>query len=482
VTADETTVAGSAEELYEEAPCGYISTSPDGTILKANRTFHALCGYASEELVGRKRFYDLLPPGAKIYYETHYAPLLQMQRRVNELALELVRPDGSRVPVLVNAVLKPGGGGDGSGVVRITVFDASERRRYERELVRARADAEARAAAASALDHVAEGVVVLDDDACVVIVNPAARRLLGLAGGDHAGRPLPALVPDWSAIAPRIPVSRSRAPVDPVVVPLLVGGESRWLAASAEEAAPGTVYTLRDVTSERRLADIRDDIVAIVSHELRTPLTGVLGAAQTLLALREQLSDEQKIELTQLVAEQSGRLARIIDEILLTQRLDAGDIAFERTSFGLAAQVDHVAERSKTWRTTRPVEVVRADDARVEGDVGRFEQILVNLLDNAMKYSPAGAAVRIRIERHGSNARVVVADDGPGVPAADGERIFQRFLRLDPGHTSGATGTGLGLYIARELARRMHGEVGLLPVERGAEFFVDLPLAPSEDR
>ena len=471
--------AETAEELYEEAPCGYLSTSADGTILRANGTFSALCGYDTAELVGRRRFQDLLPPGAKIYYETHYAPLLQMQQHVSELALELVRPEGTRVPILVNAVLKPGGDGD-PAVVRVTVFDATERRRYERELLQARADAESRAAAASALEHVAEGVVLVDEDGAVVVVNAAARRLFELAEAEAVGSILSELVPEWAGIADRVPVSRTGVAVEPVVVPLLVGGETRWLASSGEEAANGTVYTLRDVTTERRLADARDDIVAIVSHELRTPLTGVLGAAQTLIGLGPQLSEEQRLELTQLVAEQSGRLARIVDEILLTQRLDVGDVAFERSSFDLAAQVRTVAKRSASWRASRPLEVVAPETLLVEGDSGRFEQVLVNVLDNAVKHSPPDAVVRIRAERHGSNARVVVADEGPGVPAADAERIFQRFLRLDPSHTSGATGgTGLGLYIARELARRMHGEVGLLPGTPGAEFFIDLPLVPA---
>jgi PAS domain S-box-containing protein len=471
-------LAETAEELYEDAPCGYLSTSADGTILRANRTFCTLSGYDAGELVGRMRFYDLLPPGAKIYYETHYAPLLQMQLSVSELAFEIVRRDERRVPVLVNAVLKPGAHGE-AATVRVTVFDASERRRYERELLRARTDAEARAAAASALDHIAEGVVVVDDEGAVVVLNAAASRLFELAEAEVAGRVLSAVVPDWSSLAQRVSVGRHDAPAEPVVVPLVVGGETRWLAASAESAASGIVYTLRDVTSERRLADVRDDIVAIVSHELRTPLTGVLGAAQTLIGLGPQLSEEQRLELTQLVAEQAGRLARIVDEILLTQRLDSGDVAFDRSSFELGARVREVAARSASWRSTRPVEVASQDDVEVEGDARHFEQILENVLDNAVKYSPCDAVVRIRLERLGSTARVVVADKGPGVPAADAERIFQRFLRLDPSHASGATGTGLGLYIARELARRMHGEVGLLrgAGAEGAEFFIELPLA-----
>lgn len=122
-------------ELYDRAPCGYLSTSPDGLIAAVNQTFLALTGYEREELVGRRSFVELLAPGGRIYHETHYAPLLRMQGSVREIALEIVRPDGSRLPVLVNSVLELDEAG-AERVVRTAVFDATERRSYERELLR----------------------------------------------------------------------------------------------------------------------------------------------------------------------------------------------------------------------------------------------------------------------------------------------------------------------------------------------------------
>ena len=130
----------SAEELYEHAPCGYLSTTPDGTIVRANATFGALVGRAPEELVGR-RFPDLLTAGGRIYHETHYAPLLRMQGSVREIAVDLVRADGVRVPVLVNAVVRRREDGEPASV-RVAAFDATERRGYEQELLRARHEAE----------------------------------------------------------------------------------------------------------------------------------------------------------------------------------------------------------------------------------------------------------------------------------------------------------------------------------------------------
>lgn len=129
------------EVLYEQAPCGYLSTTPDGLVVKVNQTLLTWLGYGRDDLVGRKRLVDLLTPGGRIFHETHYAPMLRMQGTARELAVELVRADGSRFPVLLNANTDRDSGGN-PRAVRIALFDAAERRSYERELLRAKEQAE----------------------------------------------------------------------------------------------------------------------------------------------------------------------------------------------------------------------------------------------------------------------------------------------------------------------------------------------------
>ena len=131
-----------ADALYERAPCGYLSTAPDGTIVKVNATFLTWTGWTAEDLVGRRRFVDLLSGGGRIYHETHYATTLQMHGTVREVALDLVTPEGRRLPALVNSVLERADDGTPL-VVRTVVFDATDRRRYERELLLAKERAEA---------------------------------------------------------------------------------------------------------------------------------------------------------------------------------------------------------------------------------------------------------------------------------------------------------------------------------------------------
>jgi PAS domain S-box-containing protein len=130
-----------AEDLYENAPCGYVSALPDGLIVKVNQTFLAWTGHRREDLVGRKRFQDLLTAGGRIFHETHYAPLLRMQGEVREIAVEVICATGGRLPVLINSVLKRDGAGKPL-LTRTTIFNATDRKEYERELLRARQKAE----------------------------------------------------------------------------------------------------------------------------------------------------------------------------------------------------------------------------------------------------------------------------------------------------------------------------------------------------
>jgi sigma-B regulation protein RsbU (phosphoserine phosphatase) len=136
VTSDDELAQDTAEDLFEHAPCGYITTRLDGTILKVNRTFESWTGLRREDLLAGRRFQELLSPGGRIYHETHYAPLLRMQGAAREVAVEIVRADGSRLPALINSVVLADADGR-PRVIRTTVFDATDRRRYEQELLRA---------------------------------------------------------------------------------------------------------------------------------------------------------------------------------------------------------------------------------------------------------------------------------------------------------------------------------------------------------
>jgi PAS domain S-box-containing protein len=331
-------------------------------------------------------------------------------------------------------------------------------------------EAERRAQAAIVLETVADGVVMVDRDGLIRLWNPAAEAITGLAAERVLGRPAEETVPGWPA-----------EPGRPATLPLDVGDREVWLSVSGVSFAGGTVYAFRDLTEERRLEELKTEFVATASHELRTPLAAVYGAAMTLQ--REDLdfvAPDVRRRLLAVIADQSDRLARIVNDILWASRIDSGRLSVEIDScdaFELARSVVEAA------RAHLPAELELAlvappDLPQPACDAEKLRQVLTNLVGNAIKYSPDGGRVEMRLESDGGRMRFAVQDEGLGIPAGEQRRIFEKFYRLDPNQTRGVGGTGLGLYICRELVDRMGGRISVASREgEGSTFFVDLPLA-----
>jgi signal transduction histidine kinase len=263
-----------------------------------------------------------------------------------------------------------------------------------------------------------------------------------------------------------------------VTLPLELGGRDLWLSFVAVRSADGIVYAFRDLTIERRLDEVRNDFVTTISHELRTPMAAVYGAAETLLHRDIELSADQGRLLLEVIATQAARLTQITEEVLLTSKLDRGELSVRRGPVDVVELVRRTVDAlggQLPEAVTIAVEVPAAVGA-ASGDADRIEQVLVNLLDNALKYG--GGAVTIRVEDVDGSVRVSVADSGPGIAPADQQRIFEKFYRGDPQQTHAPGGTGLGLYISRELVRRMDGRLDVVsePGE-GATFVLELPRA-----
>ena len=256
----------------------------------------------------------------------------------------------------------------------------------------------------------------------------------------------------------------------------------RWLSVMSVDFGDGVVYAVRDVTEERALETLRSDFVATASHELRTPMTSISGAARTLLRHGERLPPERHHDFLEMIVAESDRLARIVDQILVASRIEAGkiDVAFERCdATGIARSVvDSAKHRAPTGIELH----LEAPDAlEVDCDPDRLRQILGNVLDNAIKYSPDGGDVRVELHGEDDTVRFVVQDEGMGFEPSSAEAIFERFHRLDPQQTRGIGGTGLGLYIARELVRRMGGRIWAESERgRGAVFSFELPRVREE--
>ena len=343
-------------------------------------------------------------------------------------------------------------------------------------------EAQERAHAAEALEYVDDGVILVDEGGIVRLWNPTAAISLRRPAVETVGRPMAELLDDWQSLQSRIPVASepqagaSRA----LTLPVEVQGEERWLSISAVRFPGGTVYAFRDVTDERAIEQMKTDFVSTVSHELRTPLAAIYGAAMTLRRRDVAVDESQRDRLLEVVSSEADRLARIVNDILWASRLESGrmSIAIERCD--AAAIANEVVDVLRS-RAPEGIEVV-VSKARglpqVAADSDKLRQILTNLIDNAIKYSPDGGRVEVEIARSGGRVRFRVSDHGLGIPPAEQDRIFEKFFRLDPNLTRGVGGTGLGLYITRELVLRMSGRIWVDSDGRtGSSFFLELPIA-----
>jgi two-component system, OmpR family, phosphate regulon sensor histidine kinase PhoR len=331
------------------------------------------------------------------------------------------------------------------------------------------------------LEHVGDGVFVLDRDGVVRFWNLAAEQITGIGHQQAVGTRARDLLGGWEEVAPSIPVAGAGRPKRQLarMLPFEFAGRELWLSLCGVDVADATVYSFQDRTDERVVDKLKDDFVATASHELRTPLSAIYGAAQTLR--RPDVLDDDGVErLIAIISTESERLARVIDDILFASHLDSGRLrlASEQVDVGaLAQEVVESMQLNLQNGVTLAVETAMDVLPGVDVDPTKLRRVLLNLLENAIKYSPEGGPVVLRLAADNGRLRLHVHDEGLGIPRGEQERIFEKFYRADPNLARGVGGTGLGLYICRELVQRMGGD---LEVEsepgKGSIFTVDLPV------
>jgi two-component system phosphate regulon sensor histidine kinase PhoR len=342
------------------------------------------------------------------------------------------------------------------------------------------------------LESMTEGVLVLDSRQRITLANPSVRRVLGLPASDALGPPtlldlqrLPALH--------ELAEEGLRGQRQTEEISLLGGRQVLVRAAplAASTGEQGALLVFYDLTEIRRLEAVRRDFVANASHELRTPLAAIRGYAETLLD--GALSDPSRAqEFLEIIHRHAERLAQLLDDLLSLSRLEAGSQPLAREAVPLAAAVQRALDLVQPKAGERGVafDVEIPADARVMGDSGAVEQILVNLIDNAVKYSPDAGQIRLRAQHlNGGPAlargdsstalpqiRISIEDAGVGIEPRHLSRVFERFYRVDSGRSRDQGGTGLGLSIVKHLTQAMGGNVGVeSEVGRGSTFWFELP-------
>ena len=333
------------------------------------------------------------------------------------------------------------------------------------------------------LEAMQEGVVVVDRDGRIALVNPALRSML-LVGADAVGKLLietvrHAQLEELLAAAREEPSEASRLEIE------LPGLKPRRLLVHAAPLSgddEGLLFVLVDVTELRRLESLRRDFVANASHELRTPIAAVRSATETLRtgALHDP---DVAARFVDIIERNAQRLQSLLEDMLELSKLESNEFKLKRERVELGSVVPIVLalfrERAEKKAVRLAAELSRAAGA-VEGDARALEHVLSNLVDNAVKYCPAGTRVLVSASQQGDRVNLIVSDTGPGIAAEHLSRVFERFYRVDAGRSRELGGTGLGLSIVKHMVEAMRGKVWVeSEVGRGSTFTVSLPRAPS---
>ena len=341
-----------------------------------------------------------------------------------------------------------------------------------------------------------DGIALLDAEGRVDVWNPAMEALTGVKAIDAIGNPITSALqgttPDGSRVDAAEPL-RNANPAKPTsIVEMTVshstGGTKiakiRHTALfNAHGVLSGDAIVVDDVTRERENERLKDDFLARVSHELRTPLTPIKGYAQTMLRRRSKMTEEKQEEVLSLIVERSEHMETMINDLLVVSQAEVTVQGIRKQLKMAPVDLQALCRQVIDTHAARGHEHVLqlnegAEVITAVADVDRLTQIVDALVSNAFKFSEAGTLVELAVSRHDGRATITVTDHGRGIPADHLDRIFQRFHRVEDPMIMETGGMGLGLFIARSLARAMGGQIAVRSrVSEGSSFTLELDLA-----
>lgn len=470
----------------------------DLTILKVNKAVTELLGFSAEEIEG-----TTILDYACEEYKQHWHNLQEAlwERKVPFFKLEacLIRKDKSIVWIDVTTILYSDEGETFGFSVLDDITYRKEYEESERQLKQALDNSNKvleelkrnEQYLARILDTMAEGVGIIDKKGRLTYANKMAQKILGTSEEEIKNRtfddskwknqrldgsPLPS---DEHPMA--IMMATGKPVFDHEIAVQPPAGDRYYLSINAapifddQGNLVGGIGTFMDVTNRRKIIQQKDEFISVASHELRTPITSLKASLQLLNRVPEHLIEERLPILLQKANKSLNKVSNLIADLLNASNLNEGYLRLNKTNFQISKLIDECCDYV---RIEGKYNIIVEGDVEMEiyADMNRIDQVIVNFVNNAIKYAPQSKEIRIRVERLENNVKISVIDKGMGIPAQKQPYLFDRYFRAD---TSGLqySGLGLGLYINSEIIKKHGGELGVdSKLGRGSSFWFTLPL------
>ena len=332
------------------------------------------------------------------------------------------------------------------------------------------------------LNSMGDAVIAFDRNGCVLMLNPAVKNEFGIYTDKAVGKRVIEVIRSYELDNLLRRVIKKRRPINKEIKILLPAPKvfkvhATPLIGKKEDKIVGVVALMRDITERKRLENMRNEFVANVSHELRTPLTSLNGFLETLL---DGAAEDSKItrRFLDIMKKETDRLTRLVDDLLKFSKLSDEKLVINKIEVNIADMVNQALQLFIPQADEKRIKMrsnAIKDLPEVKVDKDLIMQVFINLLDNAIKYTPSGGIIDINIDTFDEYIKISIADTGPGIPLNSINRIFERFYRVDKARTRDRGGTGLGLAIAKHAVELHGGKIWAENKGRGAVFSFMLP-------
>ncbi len=466
--------------VWDFASDAMVLSTPDGIVFAANPAYYSLFGFAPEEIIGHP-FSRIFPPDQQQWAQEQYRVIFQQEELAPQFEQTVRREDGTQrvVESRYNFVTR-----DGKRTAMLSIIrDVTERKQTEEALHRSEERLRL------ALEAGSIGVWDWDIQQNTLTWSERVYELHGVSKESFV-----VTVENFLALVHPEDKTRAREVVEQALrrkVPFTIEfrldapqEKVHWLTTSADMIYDGAGQPIRmfgaasDISQQKELERLKDEFISMASHEFKTPITSLLGFTQLLQISLSKQGLREPVTMLEKMEKQLTRLSKLVSDLLDVSKIQVGRLDYAQEPLEIDALVHDIADMMQQIHMTHTIVIHGAAQQQVVGDSDRLGQVLINLISNAVKYSPQAKTVDLSLAASQNMVTIAVRDYGIGIPEEHQEKIFDRFYRVADVHDTTFTGLGMGLYISHEIVKR-HG--GKLWVEsndgKGTTFFVSLPTA-----